>query len=88
MRRFTLTAEQLAAAPELAVLAVLEVALRAAILALVAAWPELNDLDDDPLDEPRAALELVERARDLGAAVNRYRLALATAHGRQDDLPF
>ena len=88
VRRFTLTAEQLAAAPELAVLAVLEVALRTAILALVAAWPELNDLDDDPLDEPRAALELVERARDLGAAVNRYRLALATAHGRQDDLPF
>ncbi len=88
MKRFSLTAQQLATAPELAVLAVLEVALRAAILALVAAWPELNDLDDDSLDEPRAALHLVERARDLGAAVNRYRLALATADGRQDDLPF
>ena len=81
--------EQLAAAPELAILAVLEAALDVTILALAAAWPELQELDlDSSYDEARAAFDVIERARTLAAAVNRYRLALATADRRDHDLPF
>jgi hypothetical protein len=79
---------KLAAAPELGPLAVLDTALRVAILALTAAWPELHT-DHLPCDEPRAALDVIERARDLALAVRRYRRALALAAARRDDeLPF
>jgi hypothetical protein len=78
----------LAAAPELGALAVLDTALRVAVLALAAAWPELHT-DQLPCDEPRAALEVIEHARDLGLAVRRYRRALAAAAARRhDELPF
>ena len=87
--RSILTPQRLAAAPELAVLAVLDTALAAAILALAVAWPELHDLDETcPDDGPRTALGVVEQARGLGAAIHRYRLALAAAHRREPDLPF
>lgn len=82
------THEQLLAAPELASLAVLEVVLDVAGVALVAAWPELNDIDLCDHDEPRAALDVLRRGADLVAAVNRYRLALAIAGDRKHDLPF
>jgi hypothetical protein len=82
------TYEQLLAAPELASLAVLEAALDVAGVALAAAWPELHDLDMCDHDEPRAALDVLRRAADLVAAVNRYRLALALADDRTHDLPF
>jgi hypothetical protein len=83
------TVEQLTASPELATLAVLDAALGVAIVALVAAWPELNDLEANcPHDEPRTALDVVQRAGDLAGAINRYRLALATADRRKYDLPF
>ncbi len=87
--RAILTPQRLAAAPELAVLAVLDTALGAAIVALAVAWPELHDLDDTcPDDEPRAALGIVEHARGLAAAIQRYRLALASSNRREPDLPF
>jgi hypothetical protein len=79
---------KLAAAPELGPLAVLDTALRIAILALAVAWPELHT-DHLPCDEPRAALDVIERARALALAVRRYRRALAVAPARRDDeLPF
>lgn len=76
-------------APELAVLAVLEAAIDVALIALIAAHPD--DVDDDSVSpESRAAHALVEDARDVAAAVNRYRLALACARERERDdlLPF
>ena len=76
----------LAAAPELGALAVLDTALRVAVLALAAAWPELHTVHLVHL-EPRAALDVIERARDLGLAVRRYRRALAAAQ-RERELPF
>jgi len=83
------TYEQLLAAPELASLAVLEAVLEITGVALAAAWPELHDLDlACEHDEPRAALEVLQRASDLIAAINRYRLALVRARDRQYDLPF
>jgi len=83
-----LTYPKLAAAPELGALAILDAALSVAILALAAAWPELHT-DRLPRDEPRAALDVIEHARDLGLAVRRYRRALAAAAARRDDeMPF
>lgn len=84
-----LTCEQLLAAPELASLAVLEAALDVASVALAAAWPELHDIDIAcEHDEPRAAFDILLRASNLAAAVNRYRLVLALTHTKQNDLPF
>jgi hypothetical protein len=57
-------------------------------VALAAAWPELHDIDLCNHDEPRAAFDVLRRADDLVAAVNRYRLALAVADHRTHDLPF
>jgi len=77
---------KLAAAPELGALAVLDTALRVAILALAAAWPELHT-DHLLHHEARTALDVIERARDLGLAVRRYRRDLAAAQ-RERELPF
>lgn len=77
------------AAPELAILAVLEAGVDVALVALIAAHPD--DDDDDPIPpERRAARHVIEAARDLASAVNRYRLALACARDRERDelLPF
>lgn len=82
------TYEQLLVAPELASLAVLEAVLDVASVALAAAWPELHDVDLCDHDEPRAALDVLRRAADLVAAINRYRLALVVADDRKHDLPF
>jgi hypothetical protein len=78
------------AAPELAVLAVLEAGVDVALVALVAAHPEDLDDEDPAPHERRAARQLIEAARDLASAVNRYRLALACARDRERDglLPF
>lgn len=84
--------EHLYAAPELAVLAVLEAAVDVALVALIAAHPDDDDdLDDDPIpQERRAARALIDAARDVASAVNRYRLALILARDRDrnDLLPF
>lgn len=84
-----LTYEQLVATPELGSLAILEAALQVATVALAAAWPELHDIyAANEHDEPRAALEILQLARPLLAAVHRYKLVLALAQAKQHDLPF
>lgn len=90
-RRREPSIEQLWVAPELASLAVLEVAAATAILALAAVHPEMQDGDRDPVDESeplRAAVAVIELARDLRITLDRYRLALRRAARRDDDLPF
>lgn len=83
------TYEQLLAAPELASLALLEAAVDVAHVALAAAWPELHDIDvASEHDEPRAALDVLQRASALVAAINRYRLVLVLAADQQQHLPF
>jgi hypothetical protein len=82
-----LSPEKLAISPELASLAVLDTALDMTTLALAAAWPELQD-GLFSYDEPRAALEIIELARALAAALRRYRRALVTVDRRELDLPF
>lgn len=80
-------------APELAVLAVVHTAVRAALVALAAEHPTLADLG--PPDEPltlRHARELVEICLTLGAALDRYRRAAIAAfricRPCDHDLPF
>ncbi len=81
--------EELWVAPELAALAVLEVAADTAILALAAVYPELQELDKrDDYPEIRRALDIIDTARAVAACVNRYRLALVVAQERDDLLPF
>ena len=78
------TPDELDAAPELAVLAVLESALDAATNTLVATHSELRS--GSPLDEelpPNPAVwvgyELTDRAHALRAAIRRYRVAITIA---------
>ncbi len=81
--------EQLSVAPELAALAVLEVAADTAVLALASVYPEIqdvNNLDDYP--ELRGALDIIDIARDVTSCVNRYRFALLLAQERDNLLPF
>lgn len=81
--------EQLCVAPELAALAVLEVAADTAVLALAAAYPEIEDCDErDGHPELRGALDIIDSARAVAACVNRYRLVLLLAQARDDLLPF
>jgi hypothetical protein len=83
--------DELLAAPELAVLAVLESAVDVTLLALLAADP-LDEGDEFASPERRAARSLADAARNVAAAVARYRLALALARQRErerdDHLPF
>ena len=82
--------DDLYAAPELAVLAVLEAALEVSLIALLAADPD-DDGNEHPTPLRRAARALADAARILDAAINRYRLALALAkenHANQDDSIF
>lgn len=89
MRLRRLRVEDLYAAPELAVLAVLEAAVDVSLVALVAAHPDDHELEDDPpLPERVAARALVAAVRDVVDAVNRYRLALSRARDRDRLLPF
>jgi hypothetical protein len=80
-------------APELAVLAVLHTALRAALVALAAEHPTLADLG--PPEEPptlRHARALVDACLALAAALDSYRRAaiatFQTCRPCDDDLPF
>lgn len=80
-------------APELAVLTLLHAGLCAALVALTAEHPTLNDLG--PPGEPptlRQARRIVESALALGAALDDYRRAVVAALGPRipplDDLPF
>jgi len=83
---------ELVTAPELAALATLDHALQISVLALAAAWPEL-ELLDFPLPRGvdarlRAALRIVEHARRLAHLTRRYRAVLREAEQRESDLPF
>lgn len=81
--------EDLYAAPELAVLAVLEAAVDISLVALVAAHPDDHELEDDPPPPERvAARALVVAARDVADAVNQYRLALSRARDHDRLMPF
>lgn len=80
-------------APELAVLAVVHTAVRAALVALAAEHPTLADLG--PPNDPatlRRARELVDACLTLGAALDRYRRAAIAAfricRPCNHDLPF
>jgi hypothetical protein len=80
-------------APELAVLTVLHVGLRAALVALTAEHPTLDDLGA-PGEPPtlRQARRLVGSALALSAALDDYRRTVIAALGPRipplDDLPF
>ncbi len=81
--------DDLHAAPQLAVLAILESNALVALLALGAAHPDLHDATDDHDDsELRAALALLDAARTLAETVRRYRAAIALAAQRDELLPF
>lgn len=82
--------DDLYAAPELAVLAVLETNAHVAVLALGAAHPDLQDVDDRDTEalELHAAIAILDAARTLAETINRYRLALALAEQRDELLPF
>lgn len=81
--------EQLWGAPELAALAVLQVAADMAVLALAAVYPEIQDLDNhDDYPELRGALDVIDTARAVAVCVNRYKLALIRAQQRDELLPF
>ena len=81
--------DHLYAAPELAVLTTLEANIDVAILALGATYPEIQSLADVcDSSELRSALAIMDVARALGAAINRYRLALTLARERDELLPF
>jgi hypothetical protein len=80
-------------APELAVLAVLHTAIRAALVALAAEHPTLTDLGSP--DEPptlRHARALVDTCLALAAALDSYRrvaiAAFRICRPCDDDLPF
>ena len=83
-------ADDLHAAPELAVLALLEATADVAVISLGVAYPEIQALDD--FDEPlelREALAIMGIASALIAAINRYRIFLVLAHKEDDDrIPF
>lgn len=81
--------EQLALAPELAAIVVLEAAAHTAILALAAVYPEIQNLDErGDSFELRVALDIIDTAHALAASLNRYRLAVQLAQERDDLLPF
>ena len=84
-----LSMEQLGTSPELATLALLEAAASTAALALIAAFPEIQDLDeDDDGAELRAALDIIDKARAVALSVKKYRRALLLAQERHDPTPF
>ena len=81
--------EDLYAAPELAVLAVLEAAVDVSFVALVAAHPDDHEPEDDPPPPERvAARALIVAVRNVTDAVNKYRLALTRARHRDRLMPF
>jgi len=83
------TCEQLVHNPELASLALLEVALDIASLALAAVWPELHEIEmANEHDEPRAALEILQLSGDLSVAIEHYKRVLGRAHALRSDTPF
>ena len=90
-RRREPSVEQLWGSPELASLALLEMAADMAVLALAAVHPELQDRDRESADDSaslRAALVVIDLARSLGDSLGRYRRALRRDAKRDNDIPF
>lgn len=90
-RRREPSVEQIWDAPELASLAILEMAADTAALALEAVHPEMQERDRDPNDESdalRAAITVTQLVQALGNALGRYRLALRRTHRQEDDIPW
>lgn len=89
-RRRLPTRDELISAPELAILASIEATIDLAIVALVAAQPELSQSDDGhdavTTAAARSADTVIMTAQALAAAIADYRLSLRR-HDR-DDLPF
>ena len=83
-------ADDLHAAPELAVLALLEVNAHLAVLALGVAYPEIQALNEfDQPHELREALAIMDAASAIIAAIKRYTIALVLAqHEHHDRMPF
>ncbi len=83
------TADEIAAAPELAILGALEAAIDLALVTLVAAQPELQPTDDqhDAVTTAAAAAgdRIIVAAQGLASAIAAYRLTLPAP---DDDLPF
>lgn len=83
------TVDETAAAPELAILGAIEAAVDLAIVALVAAQPELQLTADQHATVTTAAAVAADRiiaaAQGLAAAIADYRLTLCAP---ADDLPF
>lgn len=78
-RRREPSVDQLRESPDLASLAMLEMAADIAILALTAVHPDLQDRDRETDDDDvslRAALVVIDLARSLGDSLGRYRRAL------------
>jgi hypothetical protein len=82
-----LSPQALAGSPELAAVAVLDSALTVTVRALAAVWPELQH-GNLPYEEHRTALEIIELAGSLAAAIRRYRRAVADTDRRERNLPF
>jgi hypothetical protein len=94
-RRSSLSPRYLAAAPELAVLAMLDRALMIAVQVLIAEHPTLAAHPAPPDHDPpslREARRLVRAARTLRRGLARYRLAVRAAllapDSETDNLPF
>jgi len=83
------TSRELGYAPELAILAAIESAVDLALVALVAAQPELHPNADGrdlvSTDAGAAADAVIGRAQALVLAIAAYRAAL---HDQHDDWPF
>ncbi len=82
---------QLAAAPELAALAILEVAMETTIAALLAEHPELCAADPDAGGSTPCATcadRVIHLGLELRGAINRYRLARVHHPARDIPLPF
>ena len=77
---------QLALDPELAALSVLDVALKQAACALLAAHQDIGQVEDE-LPAPTAARAVIDAAWDLRALLRRYRATLARDRRRRD-IPF
>lgn len=79
------TPRELATAPELAILAALEATIDVALIALVAAHPELQATDDaaDPVSSlvASAADNVIDKAQALADAIIGYRFRVADDFG-------
>lgn len=83
-------------APELAVLAALDAALRASVFAMISAHPPLRDPDcnvgQDSPDDYWVALAFVSLAEELGDALSAYQRSIERGRGRkagrQAEFPF